>query len=73
MGSNPGTVCWMDMTFFHVDLFQKCIGCLKRPKINEKEAGVGLEEKKLDFTKFGHTGYTDCLNRLLFGEQNRYY
>ena len=41
MGSNPGTVYWMDMSFFHIDLLLNCIVCLKRPKINVKEAGVG--------------------------------
>ena len=37
MGSTPGAVYLMDMTFFHID----CIVCLKRPKVNKKEAGVG--------------------------------
>ena len=23
VGSNPGTICWMDMTFFHIDLLLK--------------------------------------------------
>ena len=26
---------------FHIDLLKNCIVCLKRLKINEKEAGVG--------------------------------
>ena len=41
MGSNPGAVCWMDLTFFHIVLLQKNIVCLERPKINEKEADIG--------------------------------
>ena len=32
MGSNPGAVCWMDLTFFHIVLLQK---------IYEKEADIG--------------------------------
>ena len=31
---------WMDMTFFTLICCNNCIVCLKRPKINEKEAGV---------------------------------
>ena len=40
-GSNPGTIYWMDMTFFHIDVY------LKRTKINKKEAGVGAFKKSL--------------------------
>ena len=41
MGSNPGTVYWMELTFFTLICFKNFIDvCLKRPKINEKEAGV---------------------------------
>ena len=32
---------WMDMTFFTFICCKNCIVCLKRPKINKKEAGVG--------------------------------
>ena len=39
MGSNPGTVYWMDI-FSHIFVVKICNVCLKRPKINEKEAGV---------------------------------
>ena len=39
VGSNPGTVYWMDM--FHIDLLKNCVVCLKRLKINEKEVGDG--------------------------------
>ena len=37
--SRPGY--WMDMTFFKLICCKHCIVCLKRPKINEKEAVVG--------------------------------
>ena len=40
MGSNPGTVYWMEI-FSHIFVVKICNVCLKRPKINEKEAGVG--------------------------------
>ena len=41
-GFNPGTVYWMDMTFFHIDLLQRIVlFFLKSPKINEIETGVG--------------------------------
>ena len=39
VGSNPGTVYWMIMTFFALICCKNGIVCLKRPKINEKEAG----------------------------------
>ena len=29
------------LDIFYIDLLKKCIVCLKRLKINEKEAGVG--------------------------------
>ena len=42
VGSNPGTVYWMELTFFTLIGCKNCIDvCLKRQKINEKEAGVG--------------------------------
>ena len=42
VGSNPGTVYWMVFIFFTLICCKKIIDvCLKRPKINEKEAGVG--------------------------------
>ena len=41
VGSNPSAVYWMDMTFFTLICCKNCIVCLKRPKINEKEAGDG--------------------------------
>ena len=40
VGSNPGTVHWMDIFFTYI-CCKNCNVCLKRPKINEKEAGVG--------------------------------
>ena len=40
MGSNPGTTYWMD--FFTYICCKNCDDvCLKRLKINEKEAGAG--------------------------------
>ena len=55
VGLNPGTVYWMDMTFFHIDLLLK-LYCLfeKTKKINEKEAGVGPFYKKVS-QKFGNS------------------
>ena len=41
-----GFVNWMDMIFLRLICCKKCIVCLKRPKINEKEAGVGPFFKK---------------------------
>ena len=46
MGSNPGTVYWMEI-FSHIFVVKICNVCLKRPKINEKEAGVGPFFKKI--------------------------
>ena len=40
VGSNPGTVYWMEI-FSHIFVVKICDVCLKRPKINEKEAGIG--------------------------------
>jgi len=46
MGSNPGTVYWIDMIFFTLICYKNCSDVsLKRPKINEKEAGVGPFKK----------------------------
>ena len=42
VGSNLGTIYWMDMTFFTMICCKNFNDvCLKRPNINEKEAGVG--------------------------------
>ena len=41
VGSNPGAIYRMDMTFFTLICIKNCIVCLKRLKINEKEAVVG--------------------------------
>ena len=51
VGSNPGTVYWMVMTFFTLMCRKNCIVCLKRPKINVKEAGVGLFK---NYSKLNH-------------------
>ena len=41
MGSNPSTGYWMDI-FSHIFVAKlELFACLKRPKINEKEAGYG--------------------------------
>ena len=50
VGSNPGTVYWIDI-FSHIFVVKICNVCLKRPKINKKEAGVGpffLKKTKKD-------------------------
>ena len=48
MGSNPSAVQWMDIwTFFTLICCKNCIVGLKRPQINEKEAGVGPFFKKV--------------------------
>ena len=39
MGLNAGTVYWMDI-FTHIFVVKICNVFLKRPKINEKEAGL---------------------------------
>ena len=46
VGSNPGALYWIDMTFFTLICYKNGIVCLKRPKINEKEVRVGQFEKK---------------------------
>ena len=43
VGSNPGSVYWMDMTLFTMICCKNCIVCLK---INEKEPGVAHFFKK---------------------------
>ena len=45
VGSNPSAGYWMDMTFFTLICCKNCIVCLKRPKINKKEAGIGSFKK----------------------------
>ena len=47
VGSNPGTVYWMDMAFFTMICCENCIVCLKRPKINDKEPRVAHFFKKM--------------------------
>ena len=55
MGSNPSTVYWMDL--LSIDLLLKFIICLKRPKINEKEAGVDpFFFKKKESLQSKHSG-----------------
>ena len=43
VGLNPGAVYWMNISDRFV--VPNCIVCLKRPKINEKEAGFGPLKK----------------------------
>ena len=45
MGSNPGAVYWIDMTFFSLICCKNFIVCLKNEKINEKEARLTNHEK----------------------------
>ena len=52
VGSNPSGIYWMDMTFFTLTCCKKCIVCLKRLKINEKEARVGPFLKKTIRNRF---------------------
>ena len=44
VGLNPGAIYWMDI--FHNDFLLNFIVCLKRPKINKKDAWVGPFFKK---------------------------
>ena len=57
MGDNScskgcGFKSWRRMLDAHLDIFhmigcKNCIVCLRRPKINEKEAGVGPFKKRI--------------------------
>ena len=60
VGSNPGTVYWMDI--FHIYLLWNCVVCLKRPKINQKEAGVGPFLKK----QLATFQFLQCIHLLSF-------
>ena len=52
VGSNPGTIHWMELTFFALICCKNCIVvCSKRPKINKKEARLAHLKK---------TSYTTC-------------
>ena len=50
VGLNPGTVYQMEF-FSHIFVAKICNVCLKRPKINKKEAGVGPFKKKLSWRR----------------------
>ena len=66
MGSNTGPVYWMDI-FFSLICCKSCIVCLKRLKINEKEAGVGPFLKNQPITLldiFHSTAFSKELFRL---------
>ena len=41
MGSNPGAIYWMDMTYFHIYLLLFKLFCIVKTKNKQKEAGVG--------------------------------
>ena len=41
MGSNPGAVNWMDMTFFTLNCCINCFDLFEKTENNQKEAGVG--------------------------------
>ena len=55
LGSNAGTIYWMEMTFFPLICCINCIDvCVKRPKINEKRSGLAHLKKDLE----GQSKYT---------------
>ena len=41
VGSIPGMIYCMDMTFFHIDGYLKLYCLIEKTEKNEKEAGVG--------------------------------
>ena len=47
MGSNPGAVYWMDMTFFHIDLLQE-LHCLFEKTKNKVKRVRAWPIKKRD-------------------------
>ena len=68
MGSNPSTVYWMDV-FSHIFVVKICNVCSKRPKTNEKEAGVGQFFKKVGLSLF--TSAVVDLHAVSWGEGPR--
>ena len=55
-GFESNAIYWMDI--FHINLLYNCIDvCLKRPKINEKEAGDGSFKKPPGMSKLYDTRY----------------
>ena len=59
MGSNAGTVYWMDI--FQFDFFKNCIVFLKRPKINKKRLGLAhFYKKSTEDTQLLHKGKYHC-------------
>ena len=47
LGSNAGTIYWMEMTFSPLICCINCIDvCAKRPKINEKRSGLAHLKKR---------------------------
>ena len=62
MGSNPSTIYWMDI-FSHIFVVKICNVCLKRLKINEKEAGVGpFKKRKVVQTSSKNTVISNLFN-----------
>ena len=46
VGSNPSTGYWVDI-FSHCIVVKNCNVCLKRSKLNDKQAGEGLFKKTI--------------------------
>ena len=52
MGLNPGTVYWMDTTFFHIDLLQKLYCLFEKTENKGKRGRVGPFKKlAIDYVK----------------------
>ena len=60
VGLNPCTVYWMDMTLFTLICVNNSIVCLKRSKINKKDAGVGPFKKTIDTITIHFRVYQLC-------------
>ena len=45
VGSNPGTIYWMEMTFFSLICCINCIVLFEKTENKQKEAGVGPFKK----------------------------
>ena len=46
VGSNPGTIYWMEMTFFSLICCINCIVLFEKTENKQKEAGVGPFKKQ---------------------------
>ena len=49
MGSNPGAVYWMDMTFFHIDLLQELHCLFEKAKNKVKRVRAWPIKKEIIF------------------------